>query len=1363
MHSNIVKALRGSPDERPSNELEQNINAWKATLNDDHTNTLTKSTLSAVIFVAEHLKQEKAVLLPWVCHVFLDAYHGSVASSDDSVSKPILEIGDSNVKFSGRWLLNQLILYLHEHMAYKCTHRRFGIVLYRKRGDILTSLSWALHDSHTHNVDTETLSLDTNITTSDTTTLLHAGQILSDVLTNENKRLSKKENCQLVFNVDNDLEEINPNLVRFIQSMVEEDSGSEVTKHTRKVRIYFIICLLLYCKNPKLPPPLQNILADVVEVCSGSCQLLRILNRLGCTSSSDTHDRLVTKYAEAKRKKNVWDEIPDDVFTIATVDNFDMLKSHSAVYCGDQNRSYHGTTIQLVQPDPSMFYPRCTQAVIELPINRRRPPSPENSPHKLGKDGPKRTCTRTVVARDLTKSFSKPSLLNQSITAHQSVASNISNVTSIVNSQAPVASNVTSIVNSQLLPVASNVTSIVNSQALPVVSNVTSIVNSQPAVNSHPATVTRATVTLEHFFHNSDETKLQNNFKSKVLMYIFQKYVLHQQCDGSTILSSMRYFLNDIFPLKLQVSKVHYMELVNENPDSDKTMSLVAEDILNKFGSTVQDGWVVLVGDGKTYEHLMTVKQTYGKALDKLLIFPGDWHILKNFQPVIMKMYYHAGLRDLAKMSGFQGATLTSLENCSHFKRTHQFLLQVWEALYREMFRAYTTNSNLGNVIDSAKYIISSAVKEKQTTDHLAERITGLLQDSCIYDNFLDFIQQQVDDTWRFWAQFVFSDCLCYISLYLSIRGSNWNLRISSLKQMAPIFAALDRTTYERIIPNHLADIYTYPEAILNCLKLGGFTVNITGQKWHAVALDEAHEMCINKDLKAAVVRPTDAYLQKTTLFFNDRIKAYKNLIEQLFQGKNKTNTDYNSITDTTPLSKHQEENIEQMILGIQTNQLFQFQHTSTNRGIVNVFTSQKATPEQASDMLNFHRIGKQSYETYVKHFILKQPSSTDAKVRQHRLLTMKPTKSKQKKSSQKEKETKQVIQCLRRKLAWCKHNSQADINSEQQYSLYPRALADEDGYPHKGSKSNWTDKLTNRYKSTQPPAFTNYSLWMPEVVIIDAMFLIHIRPLRRTKTIEAYAVLLFHQVVVHYFQSGTTEVHLVFDKPGCRSFNPKAFEHHRRYNKHISDSQHHQHIEFIPSTNIPPKWQDYLDCRDCKRSIVESIGLYFLRQGRLLLRANQKLILSGCFSGTNDNNAWIVSASSIIPELTTQYHTNSQEADNRVWRHACQSWANRILIYSPDTDTYNIGLGLLNSPPKQYIVQINSSEKKYVCLNNLNAALLNDPDLATLPRNSLNEIIQVLFTNQWEKQLCSTTSINTQNLLVAYTRLFHTTTLKAS
>ena len=61
-------------------------------------------------------------------------------------------------------------------------------------------------------------------------------------------------------------------------------------------------------------------------------------------------------------------------------------------------------------------------------------------------------------------------------------------------------------------------------------------------------------------------------------------------------------------------SKIHALEIIDENADNDQTMLQVAED-LDKFSVSDHQKYVILVGDGKTYEHLMRIKRQYGEAL----------------------------------------------------------------------------------------------------------------------------------------------------------------------------------------------------------------------------------------------------------------------------------------------------------------------------------------------------------------------------------------------------------------------------------------------------------------------------------------------------------------------------------------------------------------------------------------------------------------------------------------------------------------------------------------------------------------------------------------------------------------------------
>ena len=145
---------------------------------------------------------------------------------------------------------------------------------------------------------------------------------------------------------------------------------------------------------------------------------------------------------------------------------------------------------------------------------------------------------------------------------------------------------------------------------------------------------------------------------------------------------------------------------------------------------------------------------------------------------------------------------------------------------------------------------------------------------------------------------------------------------------------------------------------------------------------------------------------------------------------------------------------------------------------------------------------------------------------------------------------------------------------------------------------------------------------------------------------------------------------------------------------------------------------------------------------------------LQDAFQGkVHDNYAWVIWSGEAIAEPVPEYHSNAEEADNRIWCHATQPWAINILIYSPDTDVYNIGIGLTSPTLKQYIIQLNvphSAEKRYLHLNRMKIALANDPDLASLPRENLGVILQTLFIStgcnfvSYFKSLGKATILNT-------------------
>jgi len=164
--------------------------------------------------------------------------------------------------------------------------------------------------------------------------------------------------------------------------------------------------------------------------------------------------------------------------------------------------------------------------------------------------------------------------------------------------------------------------------------------------------------------------------------------------------------------------------------------------------------------------------------------------------------------------------------------------------------------------------------------------------------------------------------------------------------------------------------------------------------------------------------------------------------------------------------------------------------------------------------MLSFRDIGTQSYRQYISTRLIQSANYTNTPLRHQKLLIMASTKNSKKRMTPKEQEAKQVIKCLRCRLQWCNENRMSFDTSEEQYSILPRALPNEDGCPHKFNKSSWTEKLQQRYELAEAKVITNSLPWVPQAIIIDAMFLTNTKPLRRTSTITEYGKLLFNQYI---------------------------------------------------------------------------------------------------------------------------------------------------------------------------------------------------------------------------------------------------------
>ena len=158
------------------------------------------------------------------------------------------------------------------------------------------------------------------------------------------------------FNVERLMSSIEPCILKMVVLLTRSCRSSRKPintlvselPHTKKLCCFYCVCVLLFCTNNQCSMPVHILLTDI-DSHGGTTELKRILNRVGGVASNDTHARYMEAIVENRRSSGIATQLKKN-FTVTSVDNIDFLQSHAAVYSGDQHRSWHGTSIQAVQP-----------------------------------------------------------------------------------------------------------------------------------------------------------------------------------------------------------------------------------------------------------------------------------------------------------------------------------------------------------------------------------------------------------------------------------------------------------------------------------------------------------------------------------------------------------------------------------------------------------------------------------------------------------------------------------------------------------------------------------------------------------------------------------------------------------------------------------------------------------------------------------------------------------------------------------------------------------------------------------------------------------------------------------------------------
>ena len=462
-------------------------------------------------------------------------------------------------------------------LSSSCPCRRIGRLLYRPKCDPYVMLSHALGATKSGNSKSAPTS---------SPPLKQVASYLNEKIHDLSSNIAAKrdetpaESCML--NLDEFVSSIPPDLWEMMNELTlskRDKHGrkqSEAHAHERNVGIAYLVCVVMLCASSGYcAVPLHTLLTDFIEATGGSSELISVLNKLGAVASSETLDRHTMRVSTQRKMDGLLKDLDTSTFTVATTD---FLQSHASVYSGSQHRSWHGTSVQVVQPQqrlknvlvqpdvpvPSVCPPSHSPGMDQLPDRRRLRTSPINSPSR-------QTHSPAYKRMKRARTFAEAVSIGE-----------------------------------------------VSRSAL---------INAEPlhAPSTRESTV-MSNLQYVDFLSSSEEVAAMNFLNVQTFNYMVHKLALKPE----NVLFSFKDHMCAVnySSIHAEPATVVYLSVLDIHADTVEAMSEVAAMLYKEYIVTTGAAHLVVAGDAKTYLRLKELKQQYGDELKWLLPFIGDWHVL---------------------------------------------------------------------------------------------------------------------------------------------------------------------------------------------------------------------------------------------------------------------------------------------------------------------------------------------------------------------------------------------------------------------------------------------------------------------------------------------------------------------------------------------------------------------------------------------------------------------------------------------------------------------------------------------------------------------------------------------------------------